>query len=91
MADEILSRVNRIASHALPGLIRTNPQGEDYYSFELKNEGTVSVLPHIWIDPDASDEQIGDKLKYVLQEALHPETMPDDLSVPNLQREENGV
>lgn len=91
MAEDILIRVNRIASHALPGSIHTSACGESYFSFDMKDDsGTVSSLPHIWIDPECSDRQIGDKLKRALQEAFHPETLPDDLSVPNLEREESG-
>ncbi len=91
MADDIMSRVDRIASDALPGHIHTSPCGEYYFSFDMKDAaGTVSTLPHIWIDPECSDRQIGDKLKRALREALHPETLPDDLSVPDLKREESG-
>jgi hypothetical protein len=91
MAEHIRSRVDRIASGAL-GAVHTKACGEDYYSFEMRDAaGNPVVLPRIWIDPESSDRQIGEKLKRALNEVRHPETLPDDLSVPNLKREESGV
>ena len=91
MADDLLGRVDRIASGALPDVIHTIACGEDYFSFEMRDAaGTVFALPHIWIDSESSDRQIRDKLQRALNEALHPETLPDDLSVPDLGREEPG-
>lgn len=91
MAEDILRRVDRIASAALPGHLGASPCGESYFSFAIRDAaGTVSTLPHIWIDPECSDRQIEDKLKRALKEALHPETFPDDLSVPDLKREASG-
>jgi len=90
MAEQILNRVDRIASGVL-GAVHTKACGEDYYSFEMKDAaGNAIVLPHIWIDPESSDRQIGEKLKRALNEALHPETLPDDLSVPDLKTEKSG-
>jgi hypothetical protein len=44
----------------------------------------------IWIDSKSSDRQIREKLQRALNEALHPETLPGDLSVPDLGRERSG-
>jgi hypothetical protein len=91
MAEFIQSRVDRIASGVL-GAVHTKACGEDYYSFEIRDAaGNIIVVPRIWIDPDASDRQIGEKLRGALNGALHPETLPDDLSVPNLKSEESGA
>lgn len=91
MAEDILDRVNRIASSALPGCFHTTPRGESYFSFDMKDaNGTVSTLPHIWIDPASSDRQIADKLNRALRESLHPQMLPDDRAVPNLKKEESG-
>lgn len=86
-----LARLNEIASDVLPGTIHTETMGENYYSFMMTyGDGTTTELPHIWIDPDRSDDEIRDKLRRALREAFHPETLPDDQSVPNIQAEEAG-
>ncbi len=65
--------------------------GENYYSFLMTyTDGTTTELPHIWIDPDKSDDEIRDKLGRAIGEALYPENGPDDESVPNMQTEEAG-
>ena len=92
MEPNVLDRLNRIASDVLPGEIRTETMGENYYSFVMKyDDGTTTELPHIWIDPDTSDEEIRDKLQRAIGEAFYPEeTLPDDQSVPNIQAEKAG-
>lgn len=88
MPDNLLSRLGRISSHVLPGTTRIEVLGENYYTFEMiDTQGTRCVLPRIWIDPEAGDRQIGDKLTRMFKEALHPECDPDDASVPTLQTE----
>jgi hypothetical protein len=88
MADNFLTRLGRISSEVLPGKIRTVVRGENYYVFEMTDaQGTTSALPPIWLDPKGSDQQIKDKLRGELERALHPETSPDDSSVPNMQTE----
>jgi hypothetical protein len=44
-------------------------------------------LPPIWLNPDATDRHIREKLARTLEESPHPETMPDDASVPTLKTE----
>ena len=92
MEQEILDRLNRIASDVLPGTIRTETMGENYYSFLMTyDDGTTAELPHIWIDPNTSDEQISQKLARAIGEAFYPdESMGDDQSVPNIQAEKAG-
>jgi hypothetical protein len=41
----------------------------------------------VWIGASASDREIRDKLAGVFRESRHPEVVPDDLAVPNLQTE----
>lgn len=92
MGDNLLKRIEHIACAVLPGAIRTKALGENYYSFQLKDSaGNASTLPHIWIDPASTDQQIRKKLIHAVDEALHPESAPDDLSVPNLKGEEAGT
>ena len=88
MSNNLLNRLERIAPGALSGQARVEALGENYYTFAITNaQGTKSVLPHLWIDPDGSDQQIQEKLRLALQTALHPETLPDDASVPDLRTE----
>ncbi|MDQ1472247.1 MAG: hypothetical protein QOJ99_3727 [Bryobacterales bacterium] len=88
MPDNLLTRLDQISSEVLPGKIRTEARGENYYVFEMTDAaGTRSALPPIWIDPRGTDQQIRDKLRRELEQALHPESGPDDSSVPNLQTE----
>ncbi len=88
MADTLLTRLDKITSEIFPGTVRTEVRGEDYYVFEMTDaRGTKSILPPIWIDPGASDQQIRDKLRLELEQAFHPESSPDDASVPNIQTE----
>ena len=84
--EKTIARLNRLASDVLPGKISTETMGENYYSFVMiYADGTTTELPHIWIDPARSDGEIRDKLQRAFREALHPESAPDDESVPNLQ------
>jgi hypothetical protein len=84
MTDNSLSRLQRIAADILPDqTVEIRPRGEDYYVFEIGG----SVLAPIWIDTSASDHQISDKLSHDFERAFHPESSPDDLSVPDLQSE----
>ena len=88
MPETLLNRLGRIAPEALGGQTRIEVLGEDYYTFAITDaQGAKSVLPHIWIDPNTSDHQIQDKLRLALETALHPETLPDDSSVPDLRTE----
>jgi hypothetical protein len=91
VSDNSLTRLNRIASEILPGQqIRTIARGEDYYVIEITGvQGSRSALPPIWIDPDANDRQVKDKLAREFERAFHPDSSPDDLTVPNLQTEAN--
>jgi hypothetical protein len=87
----VLERLNRIAADVLPGKIRTETMGENYYSFVMTYaDGTTTELPHIWIDPATSDEEIRDKLETAIGESFYPENAPDDQSVPNIQMEKAG-
>lgn len=89
MAEEFHKRLERIAAGILPGCAHIEPLGDDYFTFEMTgDDGTKSALPHVWINPNASDNQLRDKLRRAYQEALHPETLPDDASVPDLRTEE---
>jgi hypothetical protein len=91
MSDNPLTRLNRIASEILPGQqIETTARGEDYYVFEITGaQGSRSSLPPVWIDPRASDDQVKVKLSREFAQAFHPDSSPDDLSVPNLHTEAN--
>ncbi len=90
MFDDLLTRLARISSEALPGKSRVEARGEGYYIFEATTaDGTRIVLPPVWIDPAVSDRQIHDKLCRVYEQALHPETIPDDASIPDLKTEGN--
>jgi len=92
MSEAILNRLNRISAAVLPGKTQVLDLGENYYSFEATDEpGTPCLLAHVWIDPDTSDREIGDKLSRSLRESLHPECGPDDASVPNLQTEGSNL
>jgi hypothetical protein len=89
MSDNPLTRLKRIASEILPGgQIETTARGENYYVFVITGaEGSRSALPPVWIDPKASDREVRDKLSREFEQNLHPESSPDDLSVPNLRTE----
>jgi hypothetical protein len=91
VSDNSLTRLNRIAAEILPGRqIETTARGEDYYVFEISGaHGSRSALPRVWIDPDATDQQVKEKLAREFEGAFHPDSSPDDLSVPNLQTEAN--
>jgi hypothetical protein len=91
MSDNSLTRLNRIASEILPGQqIEATARGEDYYVFVITGaQGLLSAFPQVWIDPNASDQQVKDKLSREFEQAFHPNSSPDDLSVPNLQTEAN--
>jgi hypothetical protein len=91
MSDNPLTRLNRIASEILPGRqIETTARGQHYYVFEVTGpEKSKWAFPPIWIDPNASDQQVKSKLSREFQEAFHPDSSPGDLSVPNLQTEAN--
>jgi hypothetical protein len=88
MSESFLTRLDRISSEVLPGKIRMEARGENYYVFEVADaDGNKSALPPIWIDPGGSDHQIRDKLAREFEQAFHPDSSPDDSSVPNLQTE----
>jgi hypothetical protein len=90
MPEAIVERLDRLAADVLPEKSHTVDMGENYYSFKVTDElGTRCELPHIWIDPATSDEQIREKLSRLYQEAVYPEAGPDDASVPNIQTEGN--
>jgi hypothetical protein len=91
VSDNSLTRLNRIASEILTGKqIETIARGEDYYVFEIADaQGSRSAVPPVWIDPQANDHQVKDKLAREFERAFHPDSSPDDLSVPNLQTEAN--
>ena len=86
MRDDFLTRLRKISADVLPGTIRPTMAAENYYIFEMTDSGGAkTTLPPIWLDPAATDRQIHDKLARTLEESLHPETIPDDASVPTLQ------
>lgn len=88
MHDDFLTRLRKISADVLPSTVRPGIAGENYYTFEMTDsQGVKTTLPHIWLDPAATDQQIHDKLARTLEESLHPETMPDDASVPTLETE----
>jgi hypothetical protein len=87
MDDDFLSRLGKISADVLPGAVRQRNAGENYYVFEIDNQGTKTTLPPIWLNPDATDRDIREKLARTLEESLHPETMPCDASVPTLKTE----
>ena len=88
MNDDFLSRLRKISADTLPGAVRQGNAGENYYVFEMiDNQGAKTTLPPIWLNPDATDRQIREKLARTLEESLHPETLPDDAAVPTLKTE----
>jgi hypothetical protein len=88
MHDDFLTRLRKISADVLPGTVRPTIARENYYVFEMTDsDGVKTTLPPIWLDPAATDGQIHQKLAKTLEESLHPETMPDDASVPTLQTE----
>ena len=89
MADDLLTRIGKIASEVLRSdNVEVTPKGEDYYHFSVvAPDGPVSGFPPIWIDPASGDQQIRDKLSHEFLQALYPESAPDDLSVPSLKTE----
>jgi hypothetical protein len=88
MPEDFLTRLQRISSHILPGHTRARALGENYYTLDVTNEPDIAMtLPRIWIDPTASDVQIGEKIQRTFREMLHPETSADDSSVPGLKNE----
>jgi hypothetical protein len=83
--DSLLDRLQDIASELLDDRkVRVISKGEGYYAFEADG-GTA--LPDVWIGASASDRQIREKLTGVFRESQRPESVPDDLAVPNLQTE----
>ena len=91
MSDNLLARLNQIASEILPDRqIATTARGEDYYVFEITGaQGARWALPPVWIDPQANDHQVKEKIAREFERAFHPDSSPDDLSVPNMQIEAN--
>ena len=89
MADNPVTRLKRLAAEVLPaGHIEIKDHGEDYYIFTITNAGGArSTLPPIWIDTQASDHLILEKLAREFRRAFDPESSPDDATVPNLQTE----
>jgi hypothetical protein len=89
MPADRLTQIEHVASDLLEGQrVHAIPKGEYYYAFEITNrQGARSMLPPVWIDPSASDEQLKDKLSAEFRRTFRPESDPDDLSVPGLQTE----
>lgn len=88
MHDDFLTRLRKISVDAFHGAVRPTMAGENYYVFEMTdNQGTKTMLPPIWLSPEATDREIFEKLARIREEALHPETMPGDASVPTLKTE----
>jgi hypothetical protein len=89
MPDQFLDRVSTVASGLLRGeQVEVTAKGEDYYSVEVREaDGRKSNFPPIWLRRSLSDQEIQDKLSREFVQHLHPESAPDDASVPNLQTE----
>jgi hypothetical protein len=88
MNDDFPSRLRKISADILPGTARQENSGENYYVFEMMDSQSAKTsLPPIWLNPDATDRQIREKLARALEDSLHPETMPGDASVPSLKTE----
>ena len=89
MTNQFLERVSAVASGLLRGQhVEVIARGEDYYTVEvLEADGRKSNFPPIWLRQSLSDQEIKDKLSREFVEHLHPESAPDDASVPNLQTE----
>lgn len=90
MTNEIPDRVRLVAARLFPcGHAEVTAKGEDYFVIEFRTQdGRTSTLPPIWLPADASDREIEEKLSREFAQAEHPESEPDDLSVPNLRSEE---
>jgi hypothetical protein len=89
MPEELLCRIERLAADAAgSGSVKVTANGEGYYAIErIAADGTRAAFPPVWIDPASGDGQIRDKLAREFAQALHPESAPDDVSVPNLETE----
>jgi hypothetical protein len=89
MAKQFLDRVGTVASGLLQGeQVEVTAKGEDYYTVEVREaDGRKSNFPPIWLSGSLSDQEIHDKLSREFLQHLHPESAPDDLSVPNLKTE----
>jgi hypothetical protein len=87
MPEELLSRIERLAADAAgSGTVKVTANGEGYYTIEhIAAEGTRATFPPVWIDPASGDGKIREKLARAFAQALHPESAPDDVSVPGLQ------
>jgi hypothetical protein len=89
MKDQTVNQLKTIASELLPGEeVAVIANGEDYYTVEVvMADGRKSNFPPVWLPQTASEQQIKAKLSHAFHEHLHPESDPDDLTVPNLQTE----
>jgi hypothetical protein len=89
MANEFLDRVSKVASGLLNGeRVEVRAKGEDYYIVEVTEpDGRKSNFPPIWLIGSLSDREIHDKLSREFEQHLHPESMPDDASLPNIRTE----
>lgn len=89
MAKEFLDRVSTIASGLLKGeRVDVRAKGEDYYVVEVTEaDGRKSNFPAVWLSGSLSDREIHDKMAREFEQHLHPESMPDDASLPNIKTE----
>lgn len=86
MDEEFLGRLRKISREVVT--VRQGNSGENYYVFEMIDDrGAKTTLPPIWLEPGATDREIREKLARTLHQSLHPETIPDDASVPSLKTE----
>jgi hypothetical protein len=88
MPENFLTRLQRISADVLSCQTRAKALGENYYALDVMGEPShAATLPRIWIDPTATDAQIGEKIRRTFREMLHPESSGDDASVPDLKTE----
>jgi hypothetical protein len=89
MANQFLDRVSSVASELLRGeQVEVTAKGEDYYVVEsVGADGRKSNFAPIWLSGYLSDREIHDKMSREFYQNLHPDSAPDDASVPNLQTE----
>jgi hypothetical protein len=86
MDEDFLNRLRKISADVVT--VRQGNARENYYVFEMiDNRGSKTTLPPIWLEPAATDREIREKLARTREESLHPETIPDDASVPTLKTE----
>lgn len=89
MAKRFLDRVTAVASGLLQSQqVEVTAKGEDYYTVEVREaDDRKSNFPPIWLSGSLSDKEIRDKLSREFIQHVHPESSPDDASVPNLKTE----